>query len=194
MTASHERGGTSIAVGAAQAPLPGVWRVGWSRGQVELKAFFRERQSVVFIFAMPAVMLVLLGAIFGGQHTAPGRHRRRAVRGGADRRRRDGHQLPVPGHLDRDRARAVHAEAAARHADARRGLLHRQGHPGPRRRAGRGGGADGGRRGVLPPAAARVPGGLVDVRLGVRARGGRLLAAGHRGQQPAALGGAQRGP
>ena len=43
----------SVAIGARRAPLPGVWRVGWSRGQVELKAFFRERQSVVFIFAMP---------------------------------------------------------------------------------------------------------------------------------------------
>jgi len=49
-----------------------MWRVGWSRGQVELKAFFRERQSVVFILAMPAVMLVLLGAIFGAQHTGQG--------------------------------------------------------------------------------------------------------------------------
>jgi ABC-2 type transport system permease protein len=52
--------------------LPGVWRVGLSRGQVELKAFFRERQSVIFILAMPAVMLVLLGAIFGGQHSGQG--------------------------------------------------------------------------------------------------------------------------
>ena len=44
-----------------------MWRVGLSRGRVELKAFFRERQAVVFIFALPAVMLVLLGAIFGQQ-------------------------------------------------------------------------------------------------------------------------------
>src|SRR5258708_39791581 len=58
----------SIAVSASQVPLPGVWRVGLSRGRVELKAFFRERQAVVFIFAMPAVMLVLLGTIFGNQH------------------------------------------------------------------------------------------------------------------------------
>jgi ABC-2 type transport system permease protein len=62
----------SIAVGTPQASLPGAWRVGLSRAQVELKAFFRERQSVVFIFAMPAVMLVLLGAIFGTQHAGPG--------------------------------------------------------------------------------------------------------------------------
>jgi hypothetical protein len=59
-------------VDTSRTPLPSVWRIALSRGQVELKAFFRERQSVVFILAMPAVMLVLLGAIFGQQHTAPG--------------------------------------------------------------------------------------------------------------------------
>jgi ABC-2 type transport system permease protein len=56
----------------APLPLPGVWRVGWSRGRVELKAFFRERESVVFVFALPAVMLVLLGAIFGAQTAGHG--------------------------------------------------------------------------------------------------------------------------
>ena len=62
----------SIAMATAQPRLPGVWRVGLSSGRVELKAFFRERQAVVFIFAMPAVMLVLLGAIFGNQHDGAG--------------------------------------------------------------------------------------------------------------------------
>jgi ABC-2 type transport system permease protein len=62
----------SIAVSAAQPPLPSVWRVGLSRGRVELKAFFREREAVVFIFALPAVMLVLLGAIFGRQDAGHG--------------------------------------------------------------------------------------------------------------------------
>ena len=72
MTASTTMGASAIALDAPRAPLPGVWRAGLSRGQVELKSFFRERQSVVFIFAMPAVMLVLLGTIFGGQPTGPG--------------------------------------------------------------------------------------------------------------------------
>jgi ABC-2 type transport system permease protein len=61
-----------VAVSAQRPPLPGVWRIGWSRGLVELKAFFRERQSVVFNFAMPTVMLMLLGTIFSGQHTGDG--------------------------------------------------------------------------------------------------------------------------
>jgi ABC-2 type transport system permease protein len=62
----------SVVVTDSRAPLPGVWRVGWSRGRVELKAFFRERETVVFIFALPAVMLVLLGAIFGSQQAGHG--------------------------------------------------------------------------------------------------------------------------
>jgi ABC-2 type transport system permease protein len=58
----------SIPVGG----LPGVWRTGLSRGRVELKTFFREREAVVFIFAMPAVLLMLLGAIFSHQHAGRG--------------------------------------------------------------------------------------------------------------------------
>jgi ABC-2 type transport system permease protein len=64
--------GSSVAVSASLPPLPSVWRTSLARGRIELKSFFRERQSVVFILAMPAVMLVLLGAIFGKQDTAPG--------------------------------------------------------------------------------------------------------------------------
>ena len=71
MTASTSTTGPSLAV-SAPAPLPGVWRIALDRGRVELKSFFRERQSVVFILAMPAVMLVLLGAIFGKESSAPG--------------------------------------------------------------------------------------------------------------------------
>jgi len=57
----------SVARDVPAARLPGAWRAGLSRGRIELKSFFRERQAMVFIFAMPAVMLVLLGAIFGHQ-------------------------------------------------------------------------------------------------------------------------------
>jgi ABC-2 type transport system permease protein len=60
--------GASTTTGQARSALPGVWRIGLSRGAVELRAFFRAGQSVVFILAMPAVMLVLLGAIFSRQH------------------------------------------------------------------------------------------------------------------------------
>jgi ABC-2 type transport system permease protein len=46
------------------APLPGVWRAGLARAAVELVTFFRDRQSVAFVFSLPAVLLVLLGSIF----------------------------------------------------------------------------------------------------------------------------------
>ncbi len=68
-SASAEVSGRAV---TSQAQLPGVWRVSLSRGTVELKSFFRERQSMVFVFAMPAVMLVLLGAIFSGEHIGHG--------------------------------------------------------------------------------------------------------------------------
>jgi ABC-2 type transport system permease protein len=53
-------------------PLPGAGRTGLARGRLELVAFFRERQAVVFIFALPVVLLVLLGSIFGSQATQHG--------------------------------------------------------------------------------------------------------------------------
>jgi ABC-2 type transport system permease protein len=54
------------------APLPGMWRVGVARGRLEIKAFFRERQTVVFVFALPAILLVLLGSIYGQQAAGSG--------------------------------------------------------------------------------------------------------------------------
>lgn len=37
------------------------------RGIIELKQFFRQRDAVVFTFSLPAIMLLLLGSIFGDQ-------------------------------------------------------------------------------------------------------------------------------
>jgi len=45
--------------------LPGAWRLGLVAGRLEVAAFFRERQVVVFVFALPAILLVLLGSIYG---------------------------------------------------------------------------------------------------------------------------------
>jgi ABC-2 type transport system permease protein len=54
-------------------PLPSLLTMGLSRGRFELTSFFREREVVVFIFALPAVLLLLLGSIFNSQHvSAPG--------------------------------------------------------------------------------------------------------------------------
>jgi len=52
----------------AVAPLPSLLTAGLSRGRVEVTTFFREREAVVFIFALPAVLLLLLGSIFNSEH------------------------------------------------------------------------------------------------------------------------------
>lgn len=52
---------------AATTSLPGTLRVGWSRAVVETKMFFRERDSLIFNFSFPVILLVLFGSIFSGQ-------------------------------------------------------------------------------------------------------------------------------
>ncbi len=52
--------------------LPGVWRLGAAQGGVEVKAFFRDKMAVAFIFGLPSILLVLLGSIFGNQAAARG--------------------------------------------------------------------------------------------------------------------------
>jgi ABC-2 type transport system permease protein len=44
--------------------------LGLARGGLELKLFFRERDAVVFTFALPVVLLLLLGSAF--RHQVPG--------------------------------------------------------------------------------------------------------------------------
>ena len=56
----------------SEAALPGVWRLGAARGGVEVRAFFRDKMAVAFIFGLPSILLVLLGSIFGSQAAAQG--------------------------------------------------------------------------------------------------------------------------
>ena len=44
--------------------LPGAVSLGLARTSIELRTFFRDRMSVVFTFALPVIMLVLLGSVF----------------------------------------------------------------------------------------------------------------------------------
>ena len=44
--------------------LPGSIPLGLARARVELKAFFREKDTVVFTFSLPIIMLVILGSVF----------------------------------------------------------------------------------------------------------------------------------
>jgi ABC-2 type transport system permease protein len=47
-------------------PQPSIVRLGLSRGALELKTFFRQRDSVVFTFSLPVILLVIFGSIFRG--------------------------------------------------------------------------------------------------------------------------------
>jgi ABC-2 type transport system permease protein len=57
---------THTPAGHDDAPMPSLLRVGLARAGVEIKSYFRNRQAVVFTFALPVVLLVLFGAIFKG--------------------------------------------------------------------------------------------------------------------------------
>ncbi len=46
----------------AEKALPSTLRIGLSRGGAEVRQFFRERDAVVFTFALPTVILILLGS------------------------------------------------------------------------------------------------------------------------------------
>ena len=52
--------------------LPSVLRLGFARGSVELRQFFRNKESVIFGFGFPALLLVLLGSIWNGSYDHPG--------------------------------------------------------------------------------------------------------------------------
>ncbi|MEU6775227.1 ABC transporter permease [Streptomyces sp. NPDC046759] len=53
---------------AAESPrMPGVWRTSAARSKVELKAFFRNKQSLVFTLMFPVILLVVFGSIFSGK-------------------------------------------------------------------------------------------------------------------------------
>lgn len=48
---------------APQLALP-LWKMAAARSALEIKQFFREKGQVIFTFAMPLLMLVLLASIF----------------------------------------------------------------------------------------------------------------------------------
>jgi ABC-2 type transport system permease protein len=48
----------------APTRLPGTLTLGLARASVELKTFFRQRDAVVFTFALPIVIMLVLGSVF----------------------------------------------------------------------------------------------------------------------------------
>jgi ABC-2 type transport system permease protein len=65
--------GSVVASPAGRArPLPGALRLGLSRSVIEAKMFFREKDSMVFTFFFPVVLLFIFGSVFGKNEVAPG--------------------------------------------------------------------------------------------------------------------------
>src|SRR5271156_5503029 len=67
-----ESASTSNSEATGAQALPGVWRLGMARGGIEVKAFFRDKMAVEFIFGLPSILLGRPGSIFGGQAAAHG--------------------------------------------------------------------------------------------------------------------------
>jgi ABC-2 type transport system permease protein len=61
----------TIAVRAGTGPVHAA-RIGWERGKLEVKEFFRQRESVVFTLAFPVILLLLFGAVIGQYHIEGG--------------------------------------------------------------------------------------------------------------------------
>lgn len=54
---------TDTATRVGRGPLHAA-RIGWIRGLLEVKEFFRQRESVVFTIAFPLMLLLIFGSIF----------------------------------------------------------------------------------------------------------------------------------
>lgn len=52
--------------------VPGAFAIGRRRIVIELRQFFRDRNSAVFNFAFPMILLVIFGSVFGGQRMSSG--------------------------------------------------------------------------------------------------------------------------
>jgi ABC-2 type transport system permease protein len=53
------------------APIPSTLAIGRRRVSIELKQFFRDKNSALWNFAFPVILLVIFGSVFGGQSLAP---------------------------------------------------------------------------------------------------------------------------
>lgn len=67
-----EAGNGQAASAGTSAMLPSIWRLALVSTRLELKAFFREKGAIAFVFSLPAVLLLLLGSILKNLAAAPG--------------------------------------------------------------------------------------------------------------------------
>jgi ABC-2 type transport system permease protein len=65
------RSSVDLGTGPDTRPLPTTFSLGLARTGIEVKEFFRERDSVVFTFAFPVILLFIFGSVFSDD-IAPG--------------------------------------------------------------------------------------------------------------------------
>jgi len=62
MTTTQHRSGVPGPVPVGRGPLH-AGRIGWYRGGLEIKEFFRQRESLVFTLALPLILLLIFGSV-----------------------------------------------------------------------------------------------------------------------------------
>ena len=63
---------TATTAHPSAAPSPSSLSLGLRRVRIELKTFFRDRNSAVWNFLLPVLLLVIFGSVFGNQDIGPG--------------------------------------------------------------------------------------------------------------------------
>jgi ABC-2 type transport system permease protein len=66
VTATAARAGAAAADLAKLPRQPSTLAVSLARGGLEIRSFFRQRDQVIFTFALPVILLVIFGQIFHG--------------------------------------------------------------------------------------------------------------------------------
>jgi ABC-2 type transport system permease protein len=62
---------TTASVPSAPLAPPGALTLGRRRVAIELKSFFRDKNSAVWNFALPMLLMIIFGSVFGGQTLGP---------------------------------------------------------------------------------------------------------------------------
>lgn len=63
---------TTTTAPASPATPPGALTLGLRRAAIELKTFFRDRNSAVWNFLLPVLLLIIFGSVFGNQTLGDG--------------------------------------------------------------------------------------------------------------------------
>jgi len=64
-------GSVSTRTSVSTKRAPNAVSIGWQRGLIELRQFFRERDAVVWTFSLPFILLAIFGTVFN-EDIAPG--------------------------------------------------------------------------------------------------------------------------